>query len=561
MTVAPLSPLPAATAIASRADLLATLRRIDGWGPRAWLEAHGAWRLRHALLVVESFEAGASGDDEAVRLHLIIEQHGFGRDFPPVPVCDWVARQAQLELFRAPAVSVRVLAPAAAIRASNGCWCETTANGPRLVISFLAWLPFAGMCVDSPRFRRFVAQLDAFARMLARPPRAWRAHVRAWRVQQALRAALPAHGLVAFVGAGSRLARTTDGRATGEPLRVPKALAVTIDCGALGRITGLGIRAGVTAIGGAPYHGKSTLLTALAAGADDHPPGDGRECVVADAGTVVVQVEEGRRVKRQDLSGFFPRLPHSDARAFTTDRASGATSMAATVLQAVAAGARLLLIDEDTAAANFLAIDDGMRRLLGRDLDGTATLLEVLLDLARQGISTVLIAGSHLRSFAPAERVLIMRSFQPTDATRAAKRAAGPAGRITLGLRPRLLNDVDVLFGARHFLDVDAREPERALLLRPGADAVRLDLRRAGCDLDEALVRGALAAAAWCCRWAAESTVPTDLRVLSARYAAFIAAHGACGLDPFHTQPIAAPRWALVAMVLERLPRPLLMSG
>jgi hypothetical protein len=232
--------------------------------------------------------------------------------------------------------------------------------------------------------------------------------------------------------------------------------------------------------------------------------------------------------------------------------------MGASLCQGLAAGCRLLLVDEDTAASNFLTIDPLMRRLLGRALDGTATLLELLPGLARAGVSTVLVAGSNSLSLAASERVLLMEHYQPRDVSARVRRMLGARrGRpaAPLALPARILADApDCLFGPRHFLVVDADEAER-----PRLDGIALDLRRSGWELDRALVRGALAAAAWCCRLAEGRPLALDL--LAGRWRDFVATHGARGLDPFDTALIAVPPWQLVVGVLERLARPAIASA
>ena len=47
------------------------------------------------------------------------------------------------------------------------------------------------------------------------------------------------------------------------PFRSPRELSVTLDLPHRGKLTGMGIRQGVTLIVGGGYHGKSTLLKAL----------------------------------------------------------------------------------------------------------------------------------------------------------------------------------------------------------------------------------------------------------------------------------------------------------
>lgn len=130
--------------------------------------------------------------------------------------------------------------------------------------------------------------------------------------------------------------------------------------------------------------GKSTLLRALAVGVYDKVPGDGRELAVTDPGAVTVRAEDGRPVSGVDISPFISSLPSSAAVAagkatgtattarsvngdavagssieeevttgrFSTGGASGSTSQAANVMEALEAGATALLLDEDTCAGN-----------------------------------------------------------------------------------------------------------------------------------------------------------------------------------------------------------------
>ena len=567
--VPPVFPIPAEPAPGLRSTLFATLRRIDGWGQGAWREVYSAWRLRHCLLSIDDLEAGVSrdADDRVAAFVVVIPGQALGRPGSPAQeaaTCDWVLRQAWAEVIDTAALTVTTHRPGQAVRATNACLFRipTPGHPPALVLRLLVRLPMAGMCCDGKALMRFLRQLERFAdglcRRRTRPSLA--RHRQAVARQEALRTALAEQGLVAFIGDGARLARSGDGAVMPDcrPWRTPKAERLTIALGALGSVRGLGIRRGVTAVAGAPYHGKSTLLAALAAGRDNHIPGDGRELVVSDASVLAIQAEDGRRIKDTDLSRFFVQLPGADSRRFSTTRASGATSMGASLVQGISAGCRVLLVDEDSAASNFLLIDPVMRRLLGIALDGITTLLELLPALATAGISSVLVAGSNHQSLLAADRVLLMQDYQPTDATARMRRLLPTARRrehrVAMTLPTRLLDDdADCLFGPRHFLRVDVTEPER-----PVVNGTPLDLRRCGWELDKALVRGALAAAGWCCRLAGGDTLTTS--GLQRRYDDFIATHGVRKLDPFDTALITVPPWQLVVTVLERLERPVIRS-
>lgn len=67
---------------------------------------------------------------------------------------------------------------------------------------------------------------------------------------------------------------------------------------------------------------------------------------------------------------FINDLPNGkNTAAFTTEDASGSTSQAANVVEAMEAGTSLLLIDEDTSATNFMVRDELMQRLIHRDME------------------------------------------------------------------------------------------------------------------------------------------------------------------------------------------------
>ena len=119
---------------------------------------------------------------------------------------------------------------------------------------------------------------------------------------------------------------------------------------------------------GGGYHGKSTLLRAIERGVYPHIAGDGREWVITRPDAVTVRAEDGRAVTGVDISPFIAGLPSgADTRSFSTTNASGSTSQAANLVEAVGAGASTLLIDEDTSATNFMIRDERMRALIPAD--------------------------------------------------------------------------------------------------------------------------------------------------------------------------------------------------
>ena len=188
----------------------------------------------------------------------------------------------------------------------------------------------------------------------------------------------------------------------------------------------MGIPQGVTLIVGGGYHGKSTLLRALERGVYPHIPGDGREYIVTRADAVKIRAEDGRRVACVDISPFISELPYGrDTREFSSDDASGSTSQAANIIEALEVGARVLLLDEDTSATNFMVRDARMQALVHSDDEPITPFIDRVHELyARLGVSTVLVMGGSGDYFDVADTVIMMREYLPHAVTAAAKEIA-----------------------------------------------------------------------------------------------------------------------------------------
>ena len=141
-------------------------------------------------------------------------------------------------------------------------------------------------------------------------------------------------------------------------------------------IRGLPIPKGITLITGGAFHGKSTLLRSLASGVYDKVISDGRLGVVTLEDTVGIRSEDGRMINNLDISLFFSHLPASSTLTphdFTTSMASGSTSQAGNICEGIEWGAKLMLLDEDTCASNFMSLDGRIRALLPVKTSATLT--------------------------------------------------------------------------------------------------------------------------------------------------------------------------------------------
>lgn len=318
--------------------------------------------------------------------------------------------------------------------------CVLTKRG--LELRFTVDLPASGRKILGREARSLlVERLPGIVAGAGRPDLLDRAalerHCAAVEDQCALRDALGPAGLVAFVADGSVLPRRSgvDDRPLepAVPFASPPALRVTLRVPNAGGVTGMGIRRGVTLVVGGGFHGKSTLLKALERGVWDHVPGDGREGVVSLSSAVKLRAEDGRAVTGVDISPFVDHLPYgTPTNPFTTDLASGSTSQAAAVMEALEGGASLLLLDEDTSATNFMVRDARMQALVAKEREPITPFVDRIRELhERLGVSTVLVMGGCGDYFDHADTVLQMDGYLPLDVTAAASQVARshPSGR------------------------------------------------------------------------------------------------------------------------------------
>ncbi|MBQ7312264.1 MAG: ATPase, partial [Clostridia bacterium] len=231
--------------------------------------------------------------------------------------------------------------------------------------------------------------------------------------QTKIREYLKTSEYTAFIANGSILPRLSDGISpmmNAIPFRSTQEDEITV-CG----VTGMGIRRGVTILTGGGYSGKSTLLDAIASGIYNHTIGDGRELVLTDPTAVSIAAEDGRCVKNTNISPFIKWLPGGDTTDFSTAHASGSTSQAANIMEAVDIGASLLLIDEDRSATNFMIRDNKMKSLIKKEPITPFT--DRVQELSRRGVSTILVIGGSGEYLGVCDRVYLMEDYLIHDVT------------------------------------------------------------------------------------------------------------------------------------------------
>lgn len=273
---------------------------------------------------------------------------------------------------------------------------------------------------------------------------AWK-HCQVAEDHVALQEILVERGWVAFLADGANLARRSGVSQLplegGVPLTAPETLAQTVQLPHTGAVRGTAIPAGVTVIAGGGYHGKSTLLNAIARGIYPHIPGDGRELVATVPEAMAVRAADGRAVTGVDLRPFISHLPGRDAdpAQFTTANASGSTSQAASIMESLELWGQpaqaALLLDEDTCATNLLIRDQRMRALVSSEREPITPLVDRIRALHRdRGISTLIVMGGSGDYLDVADQVLIMDSYRLVDATAQARQVCASQPRVDTSL-------------------------------------------------------------------------------------------------------------------------------
>ena len=248
--------------------------------------------------------------------------------------------------------------------------------------------------------------------------------------QEYIRKVLKEKELVAFVANDSILPR--ENGISDKPMKnavkfkSPEKFEITLNLPSGKEVSGMGIPKGITLIVGGGYHGKSTLLASLERGIYNHVAQDGREFIISETDAVKIRAEDGRNVEKVNISGFINNLPgNKDTIAFSTENASGSTSQAANVAEALEYGTSLLLIDEDTSATNFMIRDGRMQKLVAKEKEPITPFIDRVKKLYDNfGVSTILIIGGSGDYFDVANHVIMMDEYVPKDVTKKAKEIA-----------------------------------------------------------------------------------------------------------------------------------------
>jgi predicted ABC-class ATPase len=428
-------------------DLRRTLRRIDGRGYKAYKDIEGSYGFPHFTLFIDHVQ----GDPFAApsRLRAVVRQEQAG--FPPealstkprsIALADYLLRCFDSHCRSAEHRAGSGKSGLIGIDSPGQEVLERTAvsvGDHTIEARFHVGLPARGRRITAREADHILLGLvprivstSLFYEPLKADTRRIMTHAKTCEDADFLRRAIAGRGLVAFVADGAVLPRRSgvDDRPIDQgrvvKFRSPPSLSTEFDLPNRGRIAGMGIPSGITLIVGGGYHGKSTLLNAIERGIYNHIPGDGREFVVTDPGAVKIRAEDGRRIERVDISPFIGNLPFGEeTRTFSTENASGSTSQAANIVEALEAGASLILTDEDTAATNFMIRDHRMQELIAKEKEPITPFVDKVRQVHSDlGVSTILVMGGSGDYFDVADRVIAMESFAAVDVTGEARAIA-----------------------------------------------------------------------------------------------------------------------------------------
>lgn len=385
-----------------------------------------------------------------------------------------------------------------------------------------------------------------------------RRHVETYVDYQALQAALADNDWIGFVANESVLARRSgiSDYPMDEAVRFtsPQSLEQTVTLPHAGEVKGMALKPRITVIVGGGYHGKSTLLNALQRGVYAHVPGDGRELVAVVPSAVKVRAEDGRAVTSVDVSAFINDLPGgADTAAFSTENASGSTSQAASIVEAVEVGCPVLLVDEDTSATNLMIRDERMRALVADEKEPITPFVDRIGGLARAGVSTILVMGGSGDYLDVADLVLMMDSYVAHDVTQKAREVVAD--------QPRERMDVEDFPAVKQRVMLPLKaHGGKAKTKAKGLDSISLDRQDIDVSNVEQIVDGGQTEAiAWAIRaltdgerataFDGETTLAQALEALDA----IIEQHGLDGLGgPEKSAFMVRPRMVDLAAALNR---------
>lgn len=568
---------PSRSVAGTDADLLDQLRHADGRPYGFYKKVAGAWDYGDFTLAIDHVQADPFAPPTALRAYATPQAMGLPEEAlassdARLAAADFLARAFD-EAIRARGARDVSIARAGALILQRS---YASVLPDRVEVRFQVKLPARGRTILGKSAARLFdvdvpnVVMDCFD-FVSHDPDTTRkrsrllAHIASYEDHRALQEQLETNGWVTFVADDSLLARrsgVSEAPLTGDGVvafRSPDSLRVSVSLPHAGDVSGMAIPRGLTLIVGGGYHGKSTLLEAIARGVYAHVPGDGRELVATDPSATKVRAADGRAVTGVDISAFISHLPGGiDTTNFSTENASGSTSQAASIIESLQLGARSLLIDEDTSATNLLIRDTRMRDLVAADKEPITPLVDRVSSLTGAGTSLIMVVGGSGAFLDAADRVLMMDNYRCLDVTERAKQVAADL--------PRPRTDAPASWDSAPRVPLAKARVDRPRTKATGTHALTVDRQVVDIsDVEAVLDPGQAEAIAWCVRGVLEEMAgKQDLVDLMAKLGRRLASEGLDAVCKFGARPypafLARPRLIDVGAAINRY-RGLILRG
>ena len=568
---------PSRSVAGTDADLLDQLRHADGRPYGFYKKVAGAWDYGDFTLAIDHVQADPFAPPTALRAYATPQAMGLPEEALASPEARLAAADFLVRAFDE-AIRARGARDVSIARAGALILQRSYASvlPDRVEVRFQAKLPARGRTILGKSAARLFdvdvpnVVMDCFD-FVSHDPDTTRkrsrllAHIASYEDHLAVQEQLEANGWVTFVADDSLLARrsgVSEAPLTGDGVvafRSPDSLRASVSLPHAGDVSGMAIPRGLTLIVGGGYHGKSTLLEAIARGVYAHVPGDGRELVATDPSATKVRAADGRAVTGVDISAFISHLPGSiDTTNFSTENASGSTSQAASIIESLQLGARSLLIDEDTSATNLLIRDTRMRDLVAADKEPITPLVDRVSSLTGAGTSLIMVVGGSGAFLDAADRVLMMDNYRCLDVTERAKQVAADL--------PRPRTDAPASWDSAPRVPLAKARVDRPRTKATGTHALTVDRQVVDIsDVEAVLDPGQAEAIAWCVRGVLEEMAgKQDLVELMAKLGRRLASEGLDAVCKFGARPypafLARPRLIDVGAAINRY-RGLILRG
>lgn len=568
---------PSRSVAGTDADLLDQLRHADGRPYGFYKKVAGAWDYGDFTLAIDHVQADPFAPPTALRAYATPQAMGLPEEALASPDARLAAADFLARAFDE-AIRVRGARDVSIARAGALILQRSYASvlPDRVEVRFQVKLPARRRTILGKSAARLFdvdvpnVVMDCFD-FVSHDPDTTRkrsrllAHIASYEDHRALQGQLETNGWVTFVADDSLLARrsgVSEAPLTGDGVvafRSPDSLRVSVSLPHAGDVSGMAIPRGLTLIVGGGYHGKSTLLEAIARGVYAHVPGDGRELVATDPSATKVRAADGRAVTGVDISAFISHLPGGiDTTNFSTENASGSTSQAASIIESLQLGARSLLIDEDTSATNLLIRDTRMRDLVAADKEPITPLVDRVSSLTGAGTSLIMVVGGSGAFLDAADRVLMMDNYRCLDVTERAKQVAADL--------PRPRTDAPASWDSAPRVPLAKARVDRPRTKATGTHALTVDRQVVDIsDVEAVLDPGQAEAIAWCVRGVLEEMAgKQDLVDLMAKLGRRLASEGLDAVCKFGARPypafLARPRLIDVGAAINRY-RGLILRG